>query len=73
MHIDTFKSTVQYNQINDTMFKRKKKQQKEQIKTSISPKSQIQIKCSFKKVKKTHINNKIQVRTLKIISPNKTS
>jgi hypothetical protein len=46
MHIDTFKSTVQYNQINDTIFKRKK------IKTSILLKSQIQIKCSLKKLKR---------------------
>jgi hypothetical protein len=56
MHIDTFKSTVQYNQINDTIFKRKKK------KTTILLKSQIQIKCSLKKLKKTHINNEIQTR-----------
>jgi hypothetical protein len=51
MHIDTLESTVQYNQINYTIFKRKK-QQKKQIKTSISLNSQIQIKCSFKKFKR---------------------
>jgi hypothetical protein len=54
MHNDTSKGTVQYNQINDTIFEK-------QIKTSILLKSQIQIKCSLKSYK-DHINNKIKVR-----------